>query len=40
MISSGVASGFENFKFSSMVVLNKTGSYPTYPMIYLRDVRL
>ena len=40
LISYSVASGFENLRFSSIVVLNKIGSWPTYPMAYLNDVRL
>ena len=39
-ISSSVASGLANFKFSSIDVLNKTGSWPTYPIAYLKDLRL
>ena len=38
-ISSSVASGFESLKFSAIDVLNNTGSYPTYPMTYLNELR-
>ena len=38
-ISSSVASGLASFKFSSIDVLNRTGSWPTYPICYLNEVR-
>ena len=39
IISSSVASGFDNLMFSSIDVLKRTGSYPTYPTNCLYDVR-